>query len=121
MGFRSQLISGSYMGIELPFWFLKKYEGELNIRHGRLSISTPSERKFYSGKQTELFLDIQKVLIEKEVTNVELVLLHECGGITRVEIHQDKILFSEPTGWKVVENIEHKYCYGCSDARKWMD
>lgn len=44
-----------------------------------------------------------------------LVWLHECGGITRIEIHNDRILWSEPEEWKKVDNITHEYCNGCSD------
>ena len=45
-----------------------------------------------------------------------LVLLHECGGITRIQISATDIKASEPIGWQEVDRVEHDYCYGCSDA-----
>ncbi|MFF2554989.1 hypothetical protein ACFVUS_28575 [Nocardia sp. NPDC058058] len=45
--------------------------------------------------------------------NVELILFHECGGITKVMVTRDRIRMAEPTGWSEVDEIEHWYC-GCS-------
>ncbi|MEV0297450.1 hypothetical protein [Nocardia sp. NPDC050710] len=45
--------------------------------------------------------------------SLELILLHECGGITKVHITRDRIRMAEPTGWREVDEIEHWFC-GCS-------
>lgn len=81
------------------------------------------ESKFYSTLQdTEIFLDIQKVLAEQKPLyeghqpSLVLVLLHECGGLTRIKITPASISGREPTEWKDVDHVEHDYCYGCSDA-----
>lgn len=119
MGFRSKMMTEDAPGITVPEWFITKHptlhyawERHLPV----LSIASRFERKFYDTlATTELFTDIQKVLIEAEYTStLSVVLLHECGGLTLVLISKNTIRGREPLLWKDVESVEHDYCYGCS-------
>lgn len=111
-----------FQGVEVPEWFISKYPQyhySWNTYRPLLSIASRSERKFYQPlKETELFTDLQKVLVETEFdSTLTVVLLHECGGITLVHITKDKITGREPTAWKEVEEVQHDYCYGCSELK----
>lgn len=124
MGFRSNFITEYMAGILVPEWFVEKYP-DLYVHkdcegNRCLPIIQAWESKFYSAlAETEIFQDIQRILGETENKNwkpkVILVLLHECGGITRVEITEDSIRGNEPTEWKKVDRVEHQYCYNCSE------
>lgn len=130
MGFRSNFITED-SGIEVPPWFLEKYPDHhtwFNPKSGTgkhfFPISQLWESKFYYRlDETEIFKDIQRVISEHKplhlghVPSIVLILLHECGGITRVHIDPNSITGREPTEWKEVEKVEHDYCYGCSDAQ----
>jgi hypothetical protein len=119
MGFRSNFITEN-MGYEIPVWFIDEYphyaysqntEGKKTLAFAQLY-----ESKFYLPlKEDKRFTDIQKVLQETKQNELVVILLHECGGITRVKITQDSITAREPKIWKEVNNVEHSYCYGCSD------
>lgn len=127
MGFRTQTIVEDCSGIDLPDWFVDKWGDNYNLYQNRegkyvMSISSKYEMKMYDGKDEEIFKDIQKIIKERNlVINIIAVMLHECGGITRVQIEKDKIRLSEPTGWKEVEQVEHNYCYECSDIKTLKD
>jgi len=62
--------------------------------------------------------DIQRVLQEtydgKWQPVIELVYLHECSGVTHVQISRDSIIYSEPTSWKRVDDANghqhYDYC-----------
>ena len=126
MGFRSTLITED-IALECPAWFKKKWKDQLNFSDKLkrftnqgfvFPISSKLEAKTY-GQWLELEEDLQKVLNEQDrIEDLVLVYLHECGGITRVEIHKDAIYYSEPAGWNVVDQVSHDYCYGCSDVPK---
>lgn len=126
MGFRSNFITEDMRGVEVPRWFVEKYPDHRPWHNAETDkyyfpIVQPWESKFYRRlDETEVFKDIQKILQEHPDKNwsaeIALILLHECGGITRVKITRDSITGREPTAWKEVENVEHDYCYGCSDA-----
>jgi len=122
MGFRSTLTSGDLGGVNLPKWFIDKYKDNYYFgiktrmaSKNHLFISSKFESKYYSGKEEDVFLDLQRVIKEIDISKFVLVLLHECGGITRVQVEKNKIFLSEPTDWKEIEEITHNYCYGCSD------
>lgn len=122
MGFRSVMITEDIKSIEIPQWFLDKYPNITGVttEKGMFSpLLTKGEQKFYqSFADYDLFLDIQKIYIDRDRDyHINIVLLHECGGITKIEIHKDKIVGMEPTAWKRVEGVEHDYCYGCSDYK----
>lgn len=126
MGFRSVLITEDRRGVEVPPEFLVKHptlQAVRNEEDGKtyFPLSSMTESKFYANfEEHQLFLDIQKLLrnIEHFDLGINIVLLHECGGITKVIIYKDRIVGMEPTGWKMVEAVEHDYCYGCSDPPK---
>lgn len=127
MGFRSNFITEDMGGVEVPSWFVQKYPKHkdwYNPENGRhyFPIVQPWESKFYDAlADTEIFQDIQKILRERTESypvKVVLILLHECDGITRVEITKDSIRGNEPVEWKTVEHVEHDYCYGCSDIER---
>ena len=127
MGFRSNFITEDMRGIEVPRWFVEKYPNHRPWHNSETDryyfpIVQPWESKFYSRlDETEIFKDIQKILTETlpfysgHKPKITLILLHECGGITRVEITTESITGREPIEWKEVKNVEHDYCYGCSD------
>lgn len=119
MGFRSNFIAG-ISGYTVSEWFKEKYpnwtfHGEEGSQR---CFAQLFETKFYSKfAEDERFIDIQKMLKESDWGGDEIVivLLHECGGITRVSVKRDSITAQEPEMWKKVEGVEHDYCYGCSD------
>ncbi|WP_157184644.1 hypothetical protein [Nocardia niigatensis] len=107
------------LAFALPLWFVEAHP-ELHFGNGgdgspRLPIASRFERKFYGSKDDPLFLDLQRVLNETPSWrhHVELILFHECGGITKVLVTRDRIRMAEPTGWSEVDEIEHWFC-GCS-------
>ena len=118
MGFRSTFVTEHYP-IQWPQWFIDKYERSVFFPEKHGSICSRFEAKTYMS-WSELDVDIQKAINwdELKLDNVVLVYLHECGGITRVQISKDNILYSEPKEWDETECVTHDYCYGCSDIKK---
>lgn len=117
MGFRSTFTTECY-SIEWPDWFVEKYKEWVHFPGDRKgSISSSTEGKTY-GIFEDLHSDIQKVIDWEWLSplNFVLVYLHECGGITRCQIERDRIVWSEPDGWRETDGVCHDYCYGCSDA-----
>jgi hypothetical protein len=120
MGFRSNFIA-SVSGYTIPDWFKEKYptwqfHGNTESQN---CFAQLFESKFYDWiKEDERFLDVQKMLQEQGWGGDEIIiiLLHECGGITRVSITRDSITAQEPTKWEEVKAVTHDYCYGCSDS-----
>jgi hypothetical protein len=121
MGFRTTFVTEhTAYNTPLPEWFTDKYPNwSYNGEKNCLGFAQVYESKFYDKfSEDERFLDIQKVLKELKLTDIVIVLLHECGGITRVKITQNSISAREPKDWKEVEQVEHDYCYGCSDFKE---
>lgn len=118
MGFRSVLITEDN-ALKIPEWFIIKYAKVLHFSDGGLPISSQYEFKTYFEMWPELLTDFQKVLVENDALydKLDLILLHECGGITRYEVYRDKILINEPESWRKVDDVTHDYCYGCSDYK----
>jgi hypothetical protein len=114
MGFRSVFVTASN-GQVWPQWFRNKYDKWLNIPEMGL-LSTKEEVKVY---EDHIFLDIQLAL-DPEQFPLRVVVLHECGGITLVDIHSDNIVYSEPGhgAFKVRPFITHSYCYCCTEPAK---
>jgi len=108
--------------MEVPEWFVEKYPDYSYLKLNEKStfaIAQLWESKFYEKlSEDERLKDIQRVLLEVNRDEIVLILLHECGGITRVKITKTEIIGSEPVTWKKVEYVEHNYCYGCSDIQK---
>jgi hypothetical protein len=132
MGFRTLMMTAD-TGLDLPQWFVDKWgegfnigqypkgsRGEADGKTWSLPVTSKGERKFYSSKDEEIFADLQKALNEQLkrgdqwLKDFEIVLLHECDGITKVHIGTDFIKMYEPEDWHEVEEITHNYCYGCS-------
>ena len=116
MGFRSTFTSED-KNILWPDWFVTKYRGLIHFHpENRGPISSVHEAKTYMTWES-LPEDIQRVMQQSRVDDLTIVYLHECGGITRCEIHNDQILWNEPSAWETTEGVTHHYCYGCSDVR----
>lgn len=125
MGFRS-ILATEHTGFKISDEFRSEYQW-LNIpeqdKDGRCygAITGKREVKFYDKiSETKVFKDLQAQLTpdtEHYKPSIVLVLLHECGGLTRVEITNSYIKASEPTEWEEVESVGHDYCYGCSDIK----
>jgi len=118
MGFRSNFVTSYIDPDALPEWFLRKYSSTVNIGHylsSKIGCKT-------NGVWVDLLTDIQKSVDWSERSlPIVLVFLHECGGITRYEIHHDKILSNEPTEWRKTDGVTHSYCNGCSDVDSSID
>ncbi len=121
MGFRSVFISEHY-SIEWPAWFVERWKESVFFDEDNKGLIASR----FEGKMhdlfSEIFTDVQKVLKARECNNsnrekLVFVILHECRGITRVEVHQDKIWYSEPKTWDILYGggPSHSYCYECSD------
>lgn len=117
MGFRSTFVTQD-LSVTWPDWFRAKYEGVVHFPQDRGPISSIFEAKTYS-LLSELPEDIRKCLSFSGRKKFVLIYLHECGGITRVEIREDDIVYTEPTGYCVTDGVEHDYCYGCSGAERY--
>lgn len=125
MGFRSTLITDD-SALRVPKWFTDKHTYLVPIgrlaegdTEPRLPIASTAEAKYYSDfASDERFLDLQRICREQTQfsfdVDIEIILLHECGGITKVIVSKDSIMANEPTRWKNVDGVEHHYCYGCS-------
>lgn len=122
MGFRSTMITES-IGVKVPVEFLEKYPwvNAYECEDGTFTfpLSSKFEVKFYSYfKDQAIFKDIQQLLHTAERTfdfPLTVVLLHECGGISRVEIRAESITGLEPYQWERAEGVSHDYCYNCVD------
>jgi hypothetical protein len=96
MGYRSTFVTEDLYFL-VPEWFVEKWP---NIHYGEddgkpaFPLAAKFERKFYSGAEDELFIDIARVLKENPdnyPVEATLVLLHEDGEVDRVIISPDKI------------------------------
>lgn len=94
MGFRSTFVSQGYSNwidkIVWPRWFINKYSETVNIGD---CLSSKRDCKLYGDTWSDLLEDIQKVIKKKSLRLFKMVVLHECGGITRVYINPDKIWY----------------------------
>jgi hypothetical protein len=117
MGFRSTFVTDD-SSWEWPDWFREKYAGNVHFPPETGPISSVREGKTYSVF-ADIPADIQRVLRETKDDTFDgrlvLVWLHECGGITRCQIDKTRIALSEPETWTQTSEVEHNYCYGCSD------
>lgn len=128
MGFRSTLISEHVQhGRQLPKWFLDKYKDILHFGEykgegvdkweGTLPIASKYELKTYSANGQEIAPDLQKVVQEWKKADgmdheIEFIWFHECSGITKVKVGQNKITYFEPSEWNEVGGITHDYVKG---------
>lgn len=124
MGFRSTFITEDIDG-HFPEWFITKWQHVVHFgkagNDGALPLSSKWEAKHYDGFQ-DLETDIQKAFPwDGRLKRIILVWLHECGGITRVEISKNAIKYSEPYDWNIQDEPTHTYCYGCSDVSRFEE
>jgi len=118
MGFRSTFITEDSR-LVIPQWFVNKWGEEVNIAtniftyepYAALPFSSKHEGKVYLN-WADLCEDIQEVIKQdpewKDVDrNIVLIFLFDCSGITKVIISKDKIVYKEPTDWKVVPESTH--------------
>jgi hypothetical protein len=130
MGFRSTMVSMDRY-IDWPVWFREKYPHLLlntDLDTGTALLGITIERK--TGFYSELPRDVQQALHEvgefKTYPNTQFVYvwLHECGGITRVQVEAHNVFISYPESWVIESETTtnqdsiHCYCYGCSDAEQ---
>jgi hypothetical protein len=117
MGHRGMFITESVGAIAWPEWFVTKWEGELNLNES--SLSSKFEMKYYGYLFESILEDIQTVI--KSTADdllcrygMEMVYLHECGGVTKFVIFPEEIKIYEPElEWRQVKEPSHMYCYGC--------
>lgn len=118
MGFRSNLIA-ECSGYTIPQWFKEKYNTWNFHETNQTCFAQLYESKFYSSfVEDERFIDVQKMLVENTIwggKEIIMILLHECGGVTKVKVTKTDITAIEPTAWKTVKEVEHDYCHGCSE------
>ena len=116
MGFRSTFTTLD-VGVKWPDWFVQKYQPTISF--GNRCLSSKLEAKAYHS-WPDLPEDIQKAIDWDNYVFkwFVLVYLHECGGVTRVQIEQDRIRLTEAEGrnWEQVDEVSHHYCSGCNDA-----
>ena len=111
MGFRSTFVTED-SSQAWPQWFIDKYKNIIHFPAHHGPLSTKTEIKIYDDL---IFRDIQQTLIEcGEDHSFRMVLLHECGGVTLVDITGNSIVYSESRDFKTVDFIEHSYCYSCT-------
>lgn len=104
MGYRSTFVT-EHIYIKFPDWFIEKWKDAVHFQvrpeglYGggagdlTLPISSKFERKFYSGAEEPLFLDLARVLREheEEIDRLRLVIIHEDGEVDRVIVTPHKI------------------------------
>jgi hypothetical protein len=105
------------LGIEWPEWFLKLYSDKLHYDDdGDISYLTDGK---WGRSAPELDTNIQKAIDWRNVNEwVLIIIIHECGGISRGEIRRDFIRWTTPGEWLRTEHPLHGSCDGCSDASK---
>lgn len=124
MGFRSTLTSTQIDGDIWPQWFRDKY-GHWFASHWEV-LATHWEVK--TGLLDELPKDVHRALTEAgwfkfPDSSFDMVWLHECGGLTKVQINADGVLMADPGlfSWESTDSRQdgnHCYCYGCTDLRE---
>lgn len=133
MGFRSNLVSlvsEDHINHPLPEWFIEKYKHVLHFNDRKtFAFSTKYETKEYGDALGSLLSDIQKAINWDEAGTDHIIVayLHECGGVTKAYVRQHDITYAEPTGWEIVDEVQHGYgCgHGCPSCREvsglWLD
>ena len=116
MGFRSKLIMED-MGQKWKDSFREEYGSKFHIPISG-GIASDHEVKFYGH---DLIIAIRDGMVDIPDTGIRCVLLHECGGITVVDLFVDKILWMVPTEWEATNDTGHHYCYGCCEHPNYCD
>ena len=110
MGFRTTIISETKY-IAWPDWFVKQYDGVLTVSGRGLSSLVECKADFLVD---EVFTDIQECLSAEQ--SLLVLMLHECGGVTRCTIEKEKITYIEPSEYVEVNEPTHPVyeCHGCT-------
>ena len=110
MGFRTTIISETKY-IAWPDWFVKQYDGVLTVGGRGLSSLVECKVDFLVD---EVFTDIQECLSAEQ--SLLVLMLHECGGVTRCTIEKEKITYIEPSEYVEVNEPTHPVyeCHGCT-------
>ena len=110
MGFRTTIISETKY-IAWPDWFVKQYDGVLTVGGRGLSSLVECKVDFLVD---EVFTDTQKCLSAEQ--SLLVLMLHECGGVTRCTIEKEKITYIEPSEYVEVNEPTHPVyeCHGCT-------
>lgn len=110
MGFRTTIISETKY-IAWPDWFVKQYDGVLTVSGRGLSSLVECKVDFLVD---EVFTDIQECLSAEQ--SLLVLMLHECGGVTRCTIEKEKITYVEPSEHVEVNEPTHPVyeCHGCT-------
>ena len=112
-----------------PEWFVSKWQDAVHFGAGnRLPLSSKIGAKAH-GYWSMFEQDLQKAYPWEENPSssfITLVYLHECGGLTRVEIGAEQIRYHDPTGWrKTYQNMAHDWGDRCrrdiEDAEAELD
>lgn len=97
--------------LNIPDWFRDKYQGR--VHYGPTGNMPISAIGMFKSHYSDIVEDLHRVVREDEdLPNPEffqfsLVWLHECGGITLVEISREAIELYEPVQWKAVDEVSH--------------
>jgi len=114
MGFSSTFVTDMGSTSPLPEWFVEKWQDWVYFRNDN---HFPLSSKTFATVHRNWFFieeDLQKAVAWDEnphLASILLVYMHECGGVTRVEIHKDHIEYHDPLSWRKVAcgNCEHDY------------
>lgn len=116
MGFRSVFMTEDN-AVDWPSWFVEKYQNVVRFGFSHRGIFfTPTEIKLYREDMIDLPKDIQRAIDWERHSYMKqllLIILHQCGGVTRLHITRDSIRWSEPIGWDEVTEITHHDCLYC--------
>jgi hypothetical protein len=112
MGIRCTFVTSFAGPPRLPDWFVEKWRASVSLcpfEDGfTFPLSSKARTKAHWGGIIE---DVQKVLKETEWRRpINFIYLHECSGVTFIEISRDAITYSEPVTWTRVEDAnQHQH------------
>ena len=120
MGFRSAFVTEeTYLW---PTWIVEKWSDRINFpASGVLGCASSQEHLKCCMSWFDFLQDVQRWLRDDSADRprsgkLVLVYLHDCGGLTRVEISATDIVAMDPTGYRLVdasnsgEHEEHDLC-----------
>lgn len=116
MGFRSTFVTEDRGTVKLPPEFVEKWSKNVNFHEdGGLPMSSKWEAKLYGGfpHSWDTFIEELQAAYPWDETSLPLrmVFLHDCGGITAMELTREGIRCYEPAEWVEVRDVSHDY--GC--------
>ena len=119
MGFRSTFVTDDEGArITWPEWLVEKYSPGVRFPESRQGpLSSAWEAKHYDAL-SGLADDIRKAINWgnlPEIKPFNMLWLHECGGITKVEIRPDSLRYAGLIrgDWTATDEVIHEYCSNC--------